>query len=185
MAGLRIRWSEHEARKPYARPFGVTFIAGDGEMLGSVAVGGADLLYHRQFQAAVLALAGEIFHDIRVTAAPDPQRAWLDVLAELLPACPDFAASPVSAFDEQRGRTFHFSIAVDSVVCAAVDAACLLDYQEFQAALAHQTGVLLREPAVEGVDDVNARHAAWMDVLRHRVQRPDDSEAMSAVWPWR
>ena len=26
MADIQVRWSEHEARKPYARPFGVSFL---------------------------------------------------------------------------------------------------------------------------------------------------------------
>jgi len=47
MPAITVRWSEQEARKPYARPFMVSFAGDDGEVIGSVAVSGADLLYHR------------------------------------------------------------------------------------------------------------------------------------------
>ncbi len=66
---MRIRWSEQEARKPYARPFMVTFTADDGTDVGSVALNGADLLYYTQFQTAVLSLAGELFVDTAVEAS--------------------------------------------------------------------------------------------------------------------
>ena len=41
MASLQLRWSMHEARKPYARPFMVTFVNDSGEQLGSVAMNGS------------------------------------------------------------------------------------------------------------------------------------------------
>ena len=85
MPSLRVRWSEQEARKPYARPFMVTFTADDGTDVGSVALNGADLLYYTQFQTAVLSLAGELFVDAAVEASGDPQRAWLDRIAGLMP----------------------------------------------------------------------------------------------------
>ena len=69
---MRIRWSEQEARKPYARPFMVTFTGDDGTDVGSVALNGADLLYYTQFQTAVLSLAGELFVDTAVEASADP-----------------------------------------------------------------------------------------------------------------
>ena len=185
MAGLQIRWSEHEARKPYARPFMVSFVADDGTVLGSVAVSGADLLYLRQFQAAVLALTGELFLDDSLSTAPDPQRAWLDRIATLLPPLGEFTVLPESAFDEHRGRAFHFSVRVEGRERCTVDAATLLEYQDFQATLAHQAGALHRDDSVESVDDVNARAAAWIHVLRRRVQRPEPGEAMSEAWPWR
>src|SRR5438477_8888227 len=85
MPRLAVRWSETEAHKPYARPFMVSFIDDQDATLGSVAVNGADLLYYRQFQAAVMALAGELFRDELVERDPDPQRAWLDQIAALVP----------------------------------------------------------------------------------------------------
>lgn len=185
MAELQLRWSEHEARKPYARPFGVTFVGDDGALLGSVAVSGADLLYLRQFQSAVLALAGELFDDEAITHAPDPQRAWLDRVAALLPALPDFTAQPESSFDEHSGREFHFTIHVEGQARCVLDARTLLEYQDFQAAVAHQTGALHRDEAVESIDDGSARAQAWMRVLRRRVQRPAEDEAMAETWPWR
>ena len=185
MADIQIRWSEHEARKPYARPFGVSFLDGGGSVLGSVAVSGADLLYLRQFQAAVMSLSGEMFLDDTVSAAADPQRAWLDRIGALVPRADDFSAVPSSTFDDSAGRLFHFGIVVDGGECCVMDAHTLLEYQEFQATLAHQSGRLYRDAAVEAVDDPQSRHAAWMGVLRARVQRPTAAEAMADSWPWR
>src|SRR5487761_1236070 len=78
MPPLSVRWSEQEARKPYARPFMVSFTGDGGEPLGAVAVSGADLLYYRQLQVAVLALAGELFVLGPVEAAGDLQAARLE-----------------------------------------------------------------------------------------------------------
>jgi hypothetical protein len=50
MPAISVRWSEQEARKPYARPFMVSFTDDAGGSLGAVAVSGSDLLYHRQFR---------------------------------------------------------------------------------------------------------------------------------------
>ncbi len=184
MADIQIRWSEHEARKPYARPFGVSFLDDSGSVLGSVAVSGADLLYLRQFQAAVMSLSGEMFLDDTVAAA-DPQRAWLDRIGAHVPRANDFSAVPSSTFDDGVGRVFHFGIVVDGRECCVMDAQTLLEYQEFQATLAHQSGRLYRDAAVEAVDDPQSRHAVWMGVLRARVQRPTAAEAMAESWPWR
>ena len=185
MPRLEVRWSEHEARKPYARPFGVSFVGDDGSSLGSVAVSGADLLYYRQFQAAVLALSGELFEDHPLRDSGDPQRAWLDRIAGVLPASPWFEAAMSSTFDHERGRVFHCEISLDADGAATVDAHTLLDYQEFQAALAHQTGRLYRDMSVEDVDDPHRRHAAWLRRLRDCVRRPQPGEAMAPEWPWR
>src|SRR5437763_4846741 len=106
MPELHVRWSAPEARKPYARPFGVSFLAASGESIGGVAVSGADLLYYRQFQAAVLALTGEVFALRAVEQHPDQQRAWLDVLASLLPSAEQLMITPRSTFDHERGRMF-------------------------------------------------------------------------------
>ena len=67
---------------------------------------------------------------------------------------------------------------------ASVDAATLLEYQDLQAVLAHQTGCLFRDPDVEAVEDAGARRRAWVAVLRLRVSRPDAGEAMSETWQW-
>jgi hypothetical protein len=185
VARLRIRWSEHEARKPYARPFGVSFDDEAGAPLGGVALSGADLLYYRQFKAAVLALTGELFADSAVDSAADQQRAWLDTLAGLLPAAGAPRIRPASSFDGERGRIFSFMVALDGTDVASVEAATLMEYQEFQAALAHQAGVLFRTPEVEAVEEPAQRGLAWERELRDLVSRPDAAEAMAETWPWR
>jgi hypothetical protein len=182
---LEIRWSEPEASKPYARPFGVSFLADDGTRLGSVAVSGADLLYYRQFQAAVLALTGELFDDQELQTSADPQRAWLDGITPLLPPATHFEVAMESTFDHERGRLFHCRVSLDGQPAAVLDVAALLEYQEFQAAIAHQSGRLYRDRDVENVQDAHWRHAAWMRRLRECVQRPEPAEAMTAEWPWR
>ncbi len=185
MAQLQVRWSEHEARKPYARPFGVSFLDDSGTSLGGVAVSGADLLYYRQFKAAVLALTGEMFSDDAVDKATDQQRAWLDVIARLIPTAGELSVTPMSTFDSERGRLFRFQAARADHQAASVDGATLLEYQEFQAVVAHQSGVLFRDPGVEVVDDPALRQLAWEQTLRRIVSRPDPSEAMAESWPWR
>jgi hypothetical protein len=185
MATLRLRWSEHEARKTYARPFMVSFVDADGADLGSVAVNGADLLYLSQFGAAVAALSGELFMLDPVDSAPDPQRAWLEMLTPLLPAAGPLTVTPRSTFDHERGRIFGFVVHGAGGADAVVDAPTLLQYQDFQAAVAHQTGSLLRVAAVEEIDDAAPRRRAWLRWLRDVVERPGADEAMSATWPWR
>ena len=113
MPSLRIRWSEQEARKPYARPFMVTFTADDGTDVGSVALNGADLLYYTQFQTAVLSLAGELFVDTAVEASGDSQRAWLDRIAGLIPKIGVIGITPRSTFDDNQGRVFRLVINAD------------------------------------------------------------------------
>jgi hypothetical protein len=185
MATLRLRWSEHEARKPYARPFMVSFVDDAGTALGSVALNGSDLLYCRQFVSAVAGLCGELFLLESVDAAPDPQRAWLEMLAPLLPATDVTGVTPRSTFDHQTGRVFGFEVVCADGSSALVDASTLLEYQDFQAALAHQTGRLLRIATVEEIDDPAHRRQAWLLWLRDVVARPTPDEAMAAVWPWR
>lgn len=185
MPELRVRWSESEARKPYARPFMVTFAGGDGDSVGSIAVNGADLLYYHQFQGAVLTLCGELFADPEAEASADPQRLWLDRLATLLPALAEVRVTPHSLFDERQGRQFRCTVRGEVGPTATVEAQALLEYQEFQAVLAHQTGCLFRDAQVEAVEDPQARRGAWMHRLQRVVARPDASEAMSAAWPWR
>lgn len=181
---MRIRWSEQEARKPYARPFMVTFTGDDGTDVGSVALNGADLLYYTQFQTAVLSLAGELFVDPALEASADPQRAWLDLIASLMPAITVTGITPRSTFDDNQGRVFRMVISGEGGRAAIVDASGLLEYQELQAVLAHQTGALFRDPAVEAVDDPAERRRAWIEALRLLVSRPDPGEAMNEAWHW-
>jgi len=185
MPGLQVRWSEAEASKPYARPFMVSFSDDDGVIAGSVAVNGSNLTYYRQFQAAVTALTGELFRDPNADAAADQQRAWLDRLSDLLPAARRPRITPVSDFDDHHGRIFRFKVDIGASRAAIVDAPALLEYQEFQAMIAHQTGHLFRDAAVEDVADADARHAAWTAALHQSIQPPADAEAMTASWPWR
>jgi hypothetical protein len=186
MPALRIRWSEQEAHKPYARPFMVSFTDDHGEPAGAVAVSGADLLYYRQFQVAVLALGGELFVDQDVARQPDPQAAWLEQLAALLPAAESLRLHPVSTFDHERGRVFHIEVRLpERPEPARLEAQTLFEYQELQAALAHQTGCLYRDPAVEGIADPDQRQRAWLEVLGGALDRPDPDEAMTEAWPWR
>jgi hypothetical protein len=185
MATLRLRWSEHEARKPYARPFMVSFVDDDGEVLGSIALNGPDLLYWRQFGGAVAALSGELFVFDAVDSAADPQRAWLEILTPLLPAADAMRISPRSTFDHERGRIFGFVVSGAGVADAVVDGATLLEYQDFQAALVHQTGRLLRVASVEEHDDAGPRRREWISWLRGIVDRPGADEAMTVTWPWR
>jgi hypothetical protein len=184
MPSIRVRWSEQEARKPYARPFMVTFSGDDGSDVGSVALNGADLLYYTQFQTAVLSLAGELYVDTAVEASADPQRAWLDRIAGLMPAITVTSITPRSTFDDNQGRVFRLIIDTDSGRAAIIDASGLLEYQELQAVVAHQTGCLYRDLAIEGVEEAADRRRAWMGALRLLIRRPDPGEAMSEAWHW-
>jgi hypothetical protein len=184
MSRLAVRWSEAEAGKPYARPFMVTFVDGGGDAAASIAVSGSDLLYYRQFQAAVLALAGELFHDDSVESSGDPQRAWLDRLGATIVTIDDVGVVPESKFDEHHGRAFTFRVESAGKRPAHVDARTLTDYQELQAALAHQSGCLFRDRLVETIDDAQQRSAAWVASLRLRLARPAPDEAVAAVRPW-
>ena len=185
LSSLQLRWSEHEARKPYARPFMVTFVNAEGEQLGSIAVSGADLLYWRQFVVAVAGLTGELFVHDQVDAAADPQRAWLEKLTQMMPPAEGVSFSPASTFDHQLGRVFGFRVSCGEDRHGVVDARTLLEYQELQAAIAHQCGRLLRVGAVEAIEDTAPRQRAWLDWLSATVARPGVEEAMSREWPWR
>jgi hypothetical protein len=186
MPALRIRWSEQEARKPYARPFMVSFSDDAGEPAGAVAVSGADLLYYHQFQIAVLALAGELFADAGVDSQADLQAAWLERLSGLLPVVESLELHPVSTFDHERGRVFHIEARVPgSAEPARLEAPTVFQYQELQAILAHQTGCLYRNRAIESIADASERQRVWMNVLGSSLDRPDRDEAMAGTWPWR
>jgi hypothetical protein len=184
MPQISIRWSEHEAGKPYARPFAVRFHEREA-MLGAVATSGADLLYYRQFQLSVLSLCGELFRDPAIESHADPQRAWLDRLGELLPPAPEaLRLRPASTFDHDRGRTFH--IEADGLPTSVhLPTASLIDYQEFQATIAHKGGCLFRARQVEDEEEPSRRQALWLDVLETILERPQAADLMAESWPWR
>jgi hypothetical protein len=185
MAAIGVRWSEHEAPKPYARPFMVSFTGDGGVSLGAVAVSGADLLYYRQFQAAVLALSGELFVHPEVDADADPQRAWLDELSGLLPSIASLSLRPASTFDHERGRVFRVEAMIPGhPEPMPLEASAVLEYQDLQAALAHQSGRLYRSGGVEAVADPSDRHRVWLAALGGLLERPDADEAMTVDWPW-
>jgi hypothetical protein len=186
MPAISVRWSEQEARKPYARPFMVSFSDETGASLGAVAVSGADLLYYHQFQIAVLGLAGELFADAEVDARTDAQAAWLERLSTLLPPVEELELRPVSSFDHDRGRLFHIEAVIPgSAEPALLEAPTAFQYQELQAAVAHQTGRLYRNLAVEEISDPAERQRAWLRVLGVALDRPAEDEAMAREWPWR
>jgi hypothetical protein len=171
-ARYEIRWSQLEARKPYARPFGVFFADDKGLSPVGLAVDGADLLFYEQFRVAVLAMLGEIFSEPRAEASEDVQRAWLDVISELLPDAALESITPIDAQDELRGMHYRFVVRLVGVDDPArLEAEQVLDYQLFQAIVAHQTGRVLRDPGVEGVADSAARRRLWAQRVHGLLQR--------------
>ena len=184
MAEFSIRWSALEARKPYASPFGVMFVGDDGMGIGGIAVNGPDLVYYRQFQGAVLRLTGEVFRLSGVDASPDPQRAWLDLLASKLPGLEPLQLQGASFYDEQaRERRFRFSVLGLDADCH-IGAPVVADYQELQAALAHLTGHLYRNADIESIEDSEQRRSAWIGSLRQILMRPDAGDRIAEAWPW-
>ena len=108
---MRVRWSESEARKPYARPFMVTFVSDDGTDVGSVALNGADLLYYTHFQTAVLSLDGRALHRLRRRGG-SPTRSARGSTASpaLIPPLGEITMTPRSSFDEHQGRVFRLTV---------------------------------------------------------------------------
>ncbi len=92
--------------------------------------------------------------------------------------------TPRSTFDDNQGRVFRLVISAEGGRAAIVDASGLLEYQELQAVLAHQTGCLFRDLAIEAVEDPSDRRRAWMGALRLLISRPDPGEAMNEAWHW-
>lgn len=171
-ARYEIRWSQLEARKPYARPFGVLFADDKGLPTVGLAVDGADLLFYEQFRLAVLTMLGEIFNEPRAEASEDVQRAWLDVISELLPVATVESITPIDAQDELRGLHYRFVVRVVGVADPAqLEAEQVLDYQLFQAIVAHQTGRVLRDAGVESVADPAARRRLWAQRVQALLQR--------------
>lgn len=185
MADFSLRWSALEAPKPYASPFGVLFLDDTGAGIGGIAVNGPDLVYYRQFQGAVLRLAGEVFSVARVERSPDPQREWLDVLADKMAGLDSLQLRAATYYDEQaHERRFRFSMLGEGGEECHVGAAVVTDYQELQAALAHLTGRLYRNIEIEAIDDMERRRSAWMHALRTILLRPAADDRIAAEWPW-
>lgn len=171
---LELRWSALESRKVQARPFGVVFVE-PGRPPRGLTLTGAELLFYGAFRTAVLEMLGELVDDPDAETAPDPQRAWLDRLARLLPRATLEAVAPVDHQDELYGMQYRFALTIAGAAGEppVVDAGTLLDYQLLQAVVAHQTGALLRVAAVESIEDPALRRAAWIDAIRpllHPVQ---------------
>lgn len=174
MSDDELRWSALESRTPMARPLGL-ILRDDGAPPRGLTLTGPDLLFRGAFRAAVLEMLGELLEDPDIDGAPDPQLAWLDRLAGLLPAGEIEAVEPVDHQDPHYGMQYRFAVQLcDSGQDppALVDAGTLLDYQLLQATLAHQTGRLWRRPDIEAVADPSARRAAWAAALRPLLRPP-------------
>jgi hypothetical protein len=184
VAQLKVRWSEHEARKDYARPFGVGFLDDNGDQITAIAVNGRELLYYRDFQAAVLTLLGELFLHPDVEAGDQPQVAWLEIVASLLPAFEEPSLAATSTFDNYEGRTVQVDVRSRGETLTTVAAAAVFDFQEFQAVVAHQSGHLLRLPDIESVTDDLTRSRAWTRWVADHMEALDEELAVVSDWPW-
>jgi hypothetical protein len=181
---LKVRWSEHEARKEYARPFGVGFLDDNGDQITAIAVNGRELLFYRDFQEAVLSLLGEIFLHPDVEGSEQPQIAWLDVVSGLIPSLDEVRFQAVSTFAHDTGRIVHFDAVAGETKLASIPAPALLEYQHTQHMIAHQCGRLLRVEALEAVADNSKRQRVWLAWLRERTL-PVEEEYAVAQWPWK
>ena len=173
MARFEVRWSHLESRTPGARPFGVTFREPVGSAPG-LTVDGGDLLFYEQFRAAVLALLGIVYTEPRVEAEDDVQRAWLDVLSEELPLTGLRELRVTDAQDESRGIHHRFTAVLGGEPPAqaeGLEAEQVLDYQLLQAAIAHQTGRLLRDSFIETIADAAVRRRAWAHKVATLLRR--------------
>jgi hypothetical protein len=180
---FEIRWSHLESRTPQARPFGVLFRGDGGRILGGLTVDGADLLFYEQFRTAVLRLLGVLFTEPAADSAADAQSAWLDVLSDALPPARIDRVEPVDVQDERFGVHHRFALRLEDVAePALLDAELLLDYQLCQAAIAHQSGRLLRDREVESVADTQERRRLWVTRLRGLMQPPPRPDLDAAVW---
>lgn len=102
--------------------------------------------------------------------AADPQGMWLDHLATLLPLVEEDAIRVLATFDEDKGRTYRFAAGDDN---GGIHARQLLEYQEFQAAVAHKTGALYRDAVIEKISDPAERQTEWVRRLGDLLRRPD------------
>jgi hypothetical protein len=164
MSRFTVRWSHLESRRPGARPFGVLFEDDIGGSAAGLTVDGADLLYYEQFRSAVLAMLGVVFRDTAVEASDDAQRAWLDLLTTAIPPAVLEAIALTDAQDASRGVHHLFTAVLAGeprLTADGLEAGQVLDYQQLQAAIAHQTGRLLRDTDVEAVADEQERRRAW------------------------
>ena len=174
MARFEVRWSHLESRTPGARPFGVIFREPMGGSAAGLTVDGADLLFYEQFRSAVLALLGTVYTEPRVETADDVQRAWLDVLSEELPLASLRELRVTDAQDESRGIHHRFTAVVSGEPWAhaeGLEADQVLDYQMLQAAIAHQTGRLLRYSHIETIADPALRRRAWAQKVAPLLKR--------------
>ncbi|HET9051424.1 MAG TPA: hypothetical protein VFO60_06945 [Candidatus Dormibacteraeota bacterium] len=169
MPDLELRWSSLESRKPHARPFGVLFRE-PGRPPRGLTLTGPELLFYGAFRTAALEMLGELVDDPAAEAAGDPQRAWLDRLAELLPPATVVAIVPVDHQDPMYGMQYRFEVRLAGPGAggepALADAGTLLDYQLLQATVAHQTGALVRLGEIEAIGEAGARRAAWIALVR-------------------
>ena len=184
MPSLSIRWSELEATKEYASPFAVGFLDDTGDNIATIAVGGRELVYYTDFQAAVLRLLGEVFLHPEVESAPLAQMKWLDVLSQLLPVTGDIILRPVSTFDHTEGRTVRVDVIKGDRPVASLSADVLLSYQETQAVVAHQSGTLFRVGDIEAIDDDATRQRAWTAWISKRLEKMGPDYAVTG-WSWR
>lgn len=180
---LTLRWSATEATRPYARPFGATCSAGG--VSGMIAVSGRDLVYLRHFQDALLRLGGVALPTHAIARGEDAQHAWLDLVSQELPVVTDVSLRPVSVFDEQEGRFFLIEATLPGrPATARLPSESLLAYQEFQAAIAHQTGCLFRHRDLERLADIRETDAAFEDWWQGRLVPADPEEAVFPGWPY-
>ena len=140
----------------------------------------------RSSRRAVLSLAGELFVDSdgRGRRPTRSARGWI-ASPTLMPAIGAITVTPRSTFDDNQGRVFRL---VDQrrgrarrhrrrLRSPRVPGAC-------RRCIAHQTGGLYRDLAIEGIEDAADRRRAWMGALRRLVSRPDPGEAMNEAWHW-
>ena len=174
MARFEVRWSQLESRTAGARPFGIIFREPLGGSAPGLTVDGADLLFYEQFRSAVLTMLGVVYTEPQVEDSADVQRAWLDVLAGVLPPAAVRELRVTDAQDDRLGVHHRFTAVVSGEPPAQADglvAEQVLDYQLLQAAVAHQTGRLVRVGHVEAIADPAVRRHAWARTVAGLLRR--------------
>ncbi len=182
---LHVRWSEHEAVKPYARPLGVTVSYQGTPVTGMIALNGRELVYFHAFQEALLALGGVLLPTRLLGNGETCQHAWLDAVGAACPVIRDIAVTPHSRFDHEEGRQFIFRLSFPGhAEEIEVSHTQLLEYQELQCIVAHRTGMLLRREEVEHAPSLGETRLAWEKYCSSVLEPPDPDEAMTEHWPW-
>ncbi|MGC8461826.1 MAG: hypothetical protein ACP5OR_08325 [Candidatus Dormibacteria bacterium] len=182
---LNVRWSEHEAMKPYARPFGVTVLFRKAPVTGMVALNGRELVYFHAFQEALLALGGVLLPTHLVGEGGACQQAWLDIVGSAIPVIHELVITPHSRFNHEEGRMFVFALSFPQhYQVIEVQHSQLLEYQELQCIIAHRTGMLLRNEDVEQAPTTEDTRLKWEEYCRGVLVPPDQDEAMAEKWPW-